>query len=291
MGLTMVKFLFDYLFAYGLIVISDILYFNIYSNDALIIQNRRKCIFVIQALLTIFYPFLRDINNSYIIFYYCSLAVPLFFYKDNLKSKISNYLLTFSIYTLTELFISIIFMFIFMLMGNNNIFLSEIVKQNMVIYYIVYSTILIAYRLIAYIFIRLFYKIRIKRIINEIILINLLFIILINNLNFLFLSTKKTFIISNVIYGILAIITIVLLLYILKQIVIKNKENIQNEYKISLYKDQITELKIMEDNYKMVRRNYHDVNNHFIVLSELFRDRNEEELIRYIVEVDRKYNE
>lgn len=287
----MVKFLFDYLFAYGLIVISDILYFNIYSNDALIIQNRRKCIFVIQALLTVFYPFLRDINNSYIIFYYCSLAVPLFFYKDNLKSKISNYLLTFSIYTLTELFISIIFMFIFMLMGNTNIFLSEIVKQNMVIYYIVYSTILIAYRLIAYIFIRLFYKIRIKRIINEIILINLLFIILINNLNYLFLSTKKTFIISNVIYGILAIITIVLLLYILKQIVIKNKENIQNEYKISLYKDQITELKIMEDNYKMVRRNYHDVNNHFIVLSELFRDRNEDELIKYIVEVDRKYNE
>lgn len=287
----MVKFLFDYLFAYGLIVISDILYFNIYSNDALIIQNRRKCIFVIQALLTVFYLFLRDINNSYIIFYYCSLAVPLFFYKDNLKSKISNYLLTFSIYTLTELFISIIFMFIFMLMGNTNIFLSEIVKQNMVIYYIVYSTILIAYRLIAYIFIRLFYKIRIKRIINEIILINLLFIILINNLNYLFLSTKKTFIISNVIYGILAIITIVLLLYILKQIVIKNKENIQNEYKISLYKDQITELKIMEDNYKMVRRNYHDVNNHFIVLSELFRDRNEDELIKYIVEVDRKYNE
>ena len=287
----MVKFLFDYLFAYGLIVISDILSFNIYSNDALIIRTRRKCIFVIQALLTVFYPFLRDINNSYIIFYYCSLAVPLFFYKDNLKSKISNYLLTFSIYTLTELFISIIFMFIFMLMGNTNIFLSEIVKQNMVIYYIVYSTILIAYRLIAYIFIRLFYKIRIKRIINEIILINLLFIILINNLNYLFLSTKKTFIISNVIYGILAIITIVLLLYILKQIVIKNKENIQNEYKISLYKDQITELKIMEDNYKMVRRNYHDVNNHFIVLSELFRDRNEDELIKYIVEVDRKYNE
>lgn len=287
----MTKFMFDYLFAFGIIVISDILYFNIYSARALNIQSKKKSIILaIQALLSIYYPMSGDINNSYIIVYYISLAVPLFYFKDSLKSKICNFLLAFGMYSLTEFIISTISLLILVLLGYENTFLSDIIGQYRVINYFLYIVILVIYGLLTYFFIQIFNRLKMKNVSSDILLIDLLLIIIINNVNIIAVASKDTFVLYTIIYIVLSIISVILLLFILKQIVIKNKENKKNEYRISLYNEQLNGLKMMKDNYKMVRRNYHDVNNHLIVLSQLFRRKGEDDLIKYIVEVDKKYN-
>lgn len=287
----MTKFMFDYLFAFGIIVISDILYFNIYSARALNIQSKKKSIILaIQALLSIYYPMSGDINNSYIIVYYISLAVPLFYFKDSLKSKICNFLLAFGMYSLTEFIISTISLLILVLLGYENTFLSDIIGQYRIINYFLYIVILVIYGLLTYFFIQIFNRLKMKNVSSDILLIDLLLIIIINNVNIIAVASKDTFVLYTIIYIVLSIISVILLLFILKQIVIKNKENKKNEYRISLYNEQLNGLKMMKDNYKMVRRNYHDVNNHLIVLSQLFRRKGEDDLIKYIVEVDKKYN-
>lgn len=288
----MTKFLLDYLFAFGIIVISDILYFNIYSAGTLNMQNKKNSIIlVIQALLSIYYPISGDINNSYLIVYYISLAVPLFYVKDSLKSKICNFLLAFGMYSLTEFIISTLSLLILVLLGYENTFLSDIIRQYQIINYFLYIFILIIDGLLTYFFIQIFNRLQMKNVSSDILLINLLLIIVINNINIIAIASKNTFVLYTVIYIILSIISVILLLFILKQIVIKNKENKKNEYRISLYNGQLNDLKVMKENYKIIRRNYHDVNNHFIVLSQLFRRKDKNELIKYIVEVDKKYNE
>lgn len=267
----------------ALAYIVDDFYIRFYSKENMksFKYLHYKTLFFIQVLLAILICYFKYHFSSLATFlFFSSSLIPLFFFKDTLKNKITCFSLVIILLMTCELFISVFFIFFLNLFLDPTLMIMDDAFNDYPAIAIIYSICIcfVDYLLLS---IALHLKTKVKETYKLIFICFSPMLLSGINFNILFMTTKSTFVILSIIYWIIAIITIIVIYFNVKHYFKEKEQNISNKQYEQTINQQTKEMKGIDSYYKQIRKNNHDFQNHCIVILQLLKN-NQEEAKEYI---------
>lgn len=266
-----------FLFTYCIFLTIDYFYHHIY-NDSQMIKHQfldLKIIFFIQFILSLITAILKHYYAPLAsLFYYIATFIPLFCYKDDFKNKIKNYLIVVILCMIVELSLTPLMLFLAnTIFGYNITVVDDIFKTHILLSSI--NLLLVAVN--DYFIFKLTLKLRQMidpKNMTKLFLVCFLPVLLLGvNINLLYTATKDTFMIFSLIYWSIFLIIVILLYKNIKHYKKEKNNNLINQkYEQAIYL-QTKEMESIDQYYKNIRKANHDFQNHCIIISTLFKNK------------------
>ena len=251
-----------------IILLGNYIYYCLYQGQ----NTNYKMYFgyIIQIVLLILYFFIRPYNQfvSGLLFYLMNI-IPLFFYQDTFKSKVCSFFIVLISFSGMELLVSFGFIFICHIFGYNITFLDELYQIRSFIYFVPIVISIMFDCLITFVISQSIKKNSFK-IENNILYLLISIFLLVNSLNFIYVSNLSNFISVSAIYVLLSIINLLLINQNINNFSKKYKQNKQNKYFQILMNEQQENLKHIDENFQKIRKRSHDFKNHILIIYQLF---------------------
>ena len=252
-------------------------YFYYIFNSKNIDHKRMKKLFILQAIASLLYPYLKENYNilaslmSYTFFF-----IGIFMYDIPLKKRIMYYLFLVAINISGEMIsTSCIILVLNFLLNKDATFTDTLIKTNPFYYVIgLLGCVICIFLVMRYV--KSLSKNMSAEQLKQIYKISFLpFIIAFMCLNFIYATNKETFLMVFIITWIIIIITVFIIIKGINKYQMMQKESIKNKAQQEILNMQIEDMKSIDQYYKTMRRKNHDLKNHCLVVLNMLGNHDE----------------